>query len=172
MASRNRDQGENQGAPLQAAPPAGFRRSGTANAAGWFNMKKIGNVLSGTLLGMYTRKDGLRTEGTSNFFQVQIDQPCEVRAERGEEAKLVEAKAGDVVNVNYGPKTKPWENYISPIQHGAVYLVYGTILGDKIKIGSAKSMHNFDVYDKMLSPATSQSDGVAEVFEETSEAEG
>jgi len=140
--------------------PEGFKRSGSANAVGWFNQGKIGNILSGRLLGMFTRKDQLRPDGTSNFFQVQIDQPCEVRAERGEDAQMVQAKAGDVVNVNYGPKTKPWESYQNNIQNGAVYQVYGAIVGSKIKIGAGRTMHNFDTYDKMISPpmATDDSD--------------
>lgn len=138
-------------APVAVSIPEGFKRSGSANAVGWFNQAKIGNILSGRLLGMFTRKDQLRPDGTSNFFQVQVDQPCEARAERGEDAKMVDAKAGDVVNVNYGPKTKPWENFENNIQRGAVYQVYGVIAGSKLKIGGGRTMHNFDTYDKMIS---------------------
>ena len=36
----------------------------------------------------------MRPDGISNFFQVDIDQDCEVRAERGEDAQMVTAKAG------------------------------------------------------------------------------
>jgi len=145
-------QSEAASAPVAVSVPEGFKRSGSANAVGWFNQQKIGNVLSGKLLGMFTRKDALRSEGTSNFFQVQIDQPCEVRADRGEDAAMVAANPGDVVNVNYGPKTKPWENFMNNIAAGAVYQVYGVIAGGKIKIGGGRTMHNFDTYDKMISP--------------------
>ena len=150
--ARNQSQSDLPQAPVAFAVPEGFKRSGSANAVGWFNQGKIGNILSGKLLGMFTRKDGLRPDGTSNFFQVQVDQVCEVRVERGDDAHMVEAKAGDVVNVNYGPKTKPWENYVQDINHGAVYEVKGVIAGSKIKIGQGRSLHNFDVYDKMVTP--------------------
>lgn len=156
-----RNQATEASATVAVSIPEGFKRSGSANAVGWFNQGKIGNILSGRLLGMFTRKDPMRSEqgGTSNFFQVQIDQDCEVRAERGEDAKMLPAKAGDVVNVNYGPKTKPWENFANNIQNGAVYQVYGAIIGGKIKIGGGRTMHNFDTYDKMISPPVSTDEG-------------
>ena len=156
--ARNSQTQPETAAPTMPQIPEGFKRSGSANAVGWFHQGKIGNQLSGKLLGMYTRKDGLRQEGTSNFFQVLVDQPCEVRAERGESAVMVEAKPGDVVNVNYGPKTKPWEQYVQDINRGAVYAVFGVIAGAKIKIGAGKTMHNFDVFDKMVTPPTVDAD--------------
>jgi len=153
--ARNREAGleaGQQSAPL-SGPPAGFQRSGSAAAVGWFNMGKVGNVLSGMLTGMYTRKDGLREEGSSKFFQVQLDRECEVRAERGEEAKFITAKPGEYVNVNYGPKTKPWEDFVQQIMNGgAEYKVFGTIVGAKIKIGTGRQMHNFDVYHQLVTP--------------------
>ena len=130
--------------------PEGFRRSGTANAVGWFNQAKGGNLLRGKLLGMFTRKDQLRPEGTSNFFQVQVSEPCEVRAERGDDATMVTCKAGDVVNVNYGPKTKPWADYSSDIKRGAEIEVIAHANGRKIKIGGGRSMHDIDVFEKVL----------------------
>jgi hypothetical protein len=129
-------------------------------------MGLVGNVLSGKLTGMYERKDGLRVEGTSKFFQVQLDRPCQVRAERGDDAKFVDANPGDFVNVNYGPKTKPWEGYIGAISNGAEYAVYATIVGAKIKIGTGRSMHNFDVFDKMVKPPCENRDDLGSVFEE------
>ena len=49
-------------------PPEGFRRVGSVANAGWFNMKKVGNVLHGVLEGMYQRKDELNPKGESKFF--------------------------------------------------------------------------------------------------------
>jgi hypothetical protein len=147
----------NQGNQSQAADqvqfeaPEGFQRSGSANAVGWFHMGKVGNTLHGELLGMFERKDKLRAEtGVSNFFQVKVARECEVRADRGDDAQMVMAKAGDVVNVNYGPKTKPWETLISDIKRGASYEVLGCILGGKVKLDGGRTMHNFDVYQKMV----------------------
>lgn len=130
--------------------PEGFQRSGSANAVGWFHMGKVGNTLRGTLIGMFKRPDQLRESKESDFFQVLISQPCEVRAERGEDAKLIQANAGDVVNVNYGPKTKPWATLIGDIKRGAEYEVLGCIVGNKVKLNGGKNMHNFDVYQKMV----------------------
>ena len=139
-------------APVQFEVPAGFQRSGSANAVGWFDMATLGNTLSGVLIGMFERKDKLRESGTSNFFQVTVDRPCQVRADRGEDAAMVQANAGDVVNVNYGPKTKNWEPLIADIQRGAEYSVFGVIAGSKVKLDGGRTMHNFDVYQKMTRP--------------------
>ncbi len=150
MARNQGHAAEGQEGQVQFTAPEGFQRSGSANAVGWFNMGKVGNTLRGTLLGMFERKDKLRQEGTSNFFQVLVSQECEVRAERGDEATMVMAKAGDVVNVNYGPKTKPWETLVGDIKRGAEYEVLGCILGKKVKLDGGRTMHNFDVYQKMV----------------------
>ena len=139
---------------MTASAPEGFRRLGSVANAGWFNMKKIGNTLHGTLEGMFERKDDLRPEKVSNFFQIKISQPCEVRMGTGEEARLVEAKAGDFVNVNYGPRTKLLSPLIPQLSQGAAFEVWGTVLTDKIKLGSGRSMHNFDVYSKMIKAPT------------------
>lgn len=151
-------------------PPEGFQRSGTAIAKGWFNMGLIGNELSGTLLGLYNRKDKLRAEGMSQFFQVQINRECQVRVERGEDAKMEMAKPGEIVNINFGPKTKPWADLIADIRRGAVYEVYGKIAGQKIKLDGARQMHAFDTFQKMVCPPTDSSADVD--FEGGAEDEG
>jgi hypothetical protein len=158
MARQSHSQSSNQEAPVAFSVPEGFQRSGSANAIGWFNMGKLGNILRGQLLGMFERKDQLRAEtGKSNFFQVQITDECEVRIDRGEDATFVMAKAGDVVNVNYGPKTKTWEVLIGDIKRGAVYEVYGVIAGSKVKLDGGRTMHNFDVFQKMVKAPSADS---------------
>ena len=128
--------------------PEGFRRLGSVANAGWFNMKKIGNLLQGSREGMFERKDDLRPEKKSNFFQIKITSPCEVRIGTGEAARLVEAKVGDYVNVNYGPRTKLLEPLIPLLAQGAEFAVWGTVRSDKIKLGGGRSMHNFDLFTK------------------------
>ena len=139
-------------AAVSVAIPEGFVRSGSANAVGWFDQGTIGNVVAGNLIGMFSRKDALRTEGTSNFFQVEITQECQVRVERGEEAHMETAPKGSIINVNYGPKTKPWQKLCEQIDRGASYEVYGVIAGSKIKISAGRTMHNFEVMHKMTRP--------------------
>lgn len=151
--ARNQSQASAQ-APVQFEVPEGFQRSGSANAVGWFDMSTVGNTLSGELLGMFERKDKLRETGSSNFFQVKIDRPCQVRIDRGEEATVVTANAGDVVNVNYGPKTRSWEPLISDIKHGAQVAVFGVIAGGKVKLDGGRTMHNFDVFHQIKRPPT------------------
>jgi len=154
--ARGLNNSEQQITPAQA--PDGFRRTGTANAVGWFHMGKVGNTLSGLLLGVYERKDQLRAEGTSKFFQVQLKQDCEVRVDRGEDAKIEIARAGSIVNVNYGPKTKGWEALVADIRRGAAYEVWAQISGPKVKIGAGKSMHQLEAFDKMVKPPTETAD--------------
>lgn len=143
---------QNQVPAATPAAPAGYQRSGSANAVGWWNQAKAANVLSGKLVGMFERKDQLRQEGTSKFFQVELDQPCEVRAERGDDAKMVQANVGDVVNVNFGPKTKAWESFMSDIKQGAVYAVWANPSGKKVKISSGRSMHDIDARHMLVTP--------------------
>ena len=132
--------------------PAGMQRSGSANAVGWWVQSKQGNVLSGKLVGMFKRKDQLRQEGSSKFFQVEIDQPTTVRVERGTEAHEEEAKPGDIVNVNYGPKTAPWADFQSDLKRGAEYVVWARAAGRKIKITAGRTMHDIDARHKMVTP--------------------
>lgn len=130
--------------------PEGFRRVGSVANAGWFNMKKIGNILQGILEGMYQRKDDRNPKKVSNFFQVRLTGDCEVRMGRGEDATISVAHAGDYANLNYGPKTKDLENLIPTLHQGAVYEVYGIVAGDKIKLTGGRTMHNFDLGTKMI----------------------
>lgn len=141
--------------PTTSAPPQvhhvdkDFHRLGACPNAGWFNFKKLGNTIEGELKGMYWRKDELNPKGQSPFFQVQLSSPCEVRLGRGEDAAIVQAKAGDIVNLNYGPKTKDLEELIPQIMNGGVFQIYGTIAGAEIKLPGNRKMYNFEVFTKM-----------------------
>ena len=131
--------------------PEGFRRVGSVANAPWFNLKK-GNVLLGVLENVYERpdervksKDG--TPGKSKFFQLKLLEACEARSGRGEDAKMVRAEAGAVVNLNYGPKTKALEDLVPSILSGAEYQVWVQV-GDKFKISGARTMWDMDVHAK------------------------
>jgi hypothetical protein len=140
---------QNQETVVVPQAPEGFRRLGSADSRGWFNQSKVGNAFYGTLTGMFERKDELRPEGVSKFFQVLLSQDCEVREGSGEDATMVMAKAGETINVNYGPRTKMLETLIKEIHAGAVYEVYGVIASAKRKLKGGKTMHNLDVLVKM-----------------------
>jgi len=135
---------------VQSSLPEGFRRLGSVANAGWFNMKKIGNTLSGSLEGMFERNDSMNPKGKSKFFQIKLVGPCEVRMGKGEDASVVSAQAGDFVNLNYGPKTKMLEDFVAKLEQGAAYDVYGIVCGEKIKLSGGRSMHNFDLGVKLV----------------------
>lgn len=158
MASKN----EKEPANANVGVPDGFQRAGTAPAVGWFHQGKVGNVFFGKLTGMFERPDTLRKEGTSKFFQVELYGGCEVRAERGQEAKLIQAKAGEFINLNYGPKTKPLESFIADVKNGAVYEVWGKVMTEKVKISAGRTMHNLDVRYKLVSPPKVSDEDVEE----------
>lgn len=164
----NRSKQADTAAGATTAAPADFQRSGSANAVGWWDQATAGNVLTGNLIGMFQRKDQLRQEGTSKFFQVQITQPCQVRVGRGSEAVMQQAQAGEIVNVNYGPKTKPWEDFLADIKRGAEYSVWACPAGRKIKITGNRNMHDIDVRHKMVTPPTD----VPEFADDDSDADG
>ena len=141
--------------------PEGFRRVGSVANAPWFNLKR-GNTLFGILENVYERpdervktKDG--SPGKSKFFQVKLLEPCECRSGRGEDAKMVRAETGAVVNLNYGPKTKELENMVPSILAGAEYQVW-VFCGDKFKISGGRTMWDLDVNAKLIKAATVQAE--------------
>lgn len=156
-----------------ARPPEGFRRVGSVANAPWFNLRKD-NVLFGVLENMYERPDERTTSGTSNFFQVKLLQPCECRAGRGEDAKVVVAPAGAVVNLNYGPKTKELAKLVPEILKGAEYQVWAAC-GEKFKISKGRTMWDLDVQVNMTKAVSVTAEDVPDFGEtelETPEATG
>lgn len=120
-------------------PPEGMVRLGSAANAPWWNLRK-GNVLYGYLENMYSRPDERSKSGKSKFFQVTLINDTEVRAGRGEDATVVQAKAGSVINLNYGPVTKELETLIPNILKGGRYKVWLHVQDEKIKIGKGQTM--------------------------------
>jgi hypothetical protein len=144
-------------APVRA--PEGFRHVGSVANAGWFNMKKVGNTIQGSFEGMFSRKDELNPAKVSKFFQIKLTAgESEVRMGKGEESSIAVAREGDVVNLNYGPKTKELEALLPAIEKGAEYEIYGTVAGDKIKLSGGRTMHNFELFKKMTAEATAIGD--------------
>ena len=138
-------------------PPEGFRRIGSVANAPWFNLKK-GNILHGTLEKVYERPDERSKSGKSKFFQLKLLAPCEARAGRAEDAKIVRAEAGSVVNLNYGPKTKELESLVPEIMAGAEYEIWVHVQGDKFKISQGRTMWDMDVQRKLVRAAPAQAD--------------
>jgi len=140
--------------------PEGFRRVGSVANAPWFNLKK-GNQMIGVLENVYERNDERVPKekgGKSRFFQVKLLEATECRAGKGDDAKIVRAEAGQVINLNYGPKTKELEKLIPEIMRGAEYQVWINVQGDKFKIGNGRTMWDMDVQVKLTQAATALDD--------------
>ena len=136
---------EKNGAPAAAVrPPEGLARVGSVANAPWWNLKK-GNVLSGMLENMYERPDERSKSGKSKFFQIMLKAPAECRYGRGKQGVVKMAKAGDVVNLNYGPKTKELEKFIPDIIKGAQFEVWAHVEDEKFDIGKGQTMWPIDV---------------------------
>ena len=110
--------------------PAALKPLGMVKAKGWFDLS-AGNVLVGHLLGRYEmRSDRLPTR-TRVFFQVQLTSSAKIRVRLGEDAMVVEALAGTVVNVNYGVRTRELDVLIDMMRNGAEFDVR-LVVRDKV----------------------------------------
>lgn len=138
-------------------PPANMARVGSVANAPWWNIKN-GAVIEGELENMYDRPDERSKSGRSKFFQVKLSADTEARLGRGEKATLITAKAGTVVNLNYGPKTKDLEKFIDPIIRGAKYDIWIHCDGGKMDIGRGQTMWPLDVHATQTRPPTVSDD--------------
>jgi hypothetical protein len=118
---------------------AGMKRLGSVSNAPWWNIKN-GAKLYGEFENMYERPDERSKTGKSKFFQIKLLEDTEVRFGRGKDAKIGTCKAGEVVNLNYGPKTKDLEALVDPTIHGATFNVEVLCNGDKQDIGKGQTM--------------------------------
>jgi hypothetical protein len=151
--------GEVVASDTMARPPEGFRRVGSVSNAPWFLLEE-GAVLYGVLENVYERPDervAKEKGGMSKFFQLKLLQPAMGRKGKGEDAELLEVPMGDVVNLNYGPKTKELEKLVPDILAGAEYQVWILVKG-KFKLSGAKSMWDMDVQIQQTKAKTASPD--------------
>jgi hypothetical protein len=125
-------------------PPEGLARVGSVANAPWWNIRK-GNVLNGVLENIYERPDERSKSGKSKFYQIRLTEATEVRFGRGKDASIGTAKPGDVINLNYGPKTRELEKFVPDIMRGAEYTVWCYVEGEKFDIGKGQTMWPIDV---------------------------
>ena len=144
--------------------PEGYARIGAVADVPYFLLEK-GNVAHGTLLGVYTRDDKRAASGKTKFFQIELLAPCKVREGRGEDVEVRTAEVGEIVNLNYNPKTKELEPLCREILGGAAYEVFAPCLG-KMNLQNGNTMWNFDVSVNQVRKARAEEpdfgDGVAE----------
>ena len=132
----------------------GFVSLGSVADARWFHLAN-GNSMTGRLLGVYEREDprAKSSGGKSKFFQVKLQTACKVRDGRGEDAQIVDAKVGDVVNLNYGPKTQVLEAKCDELLQGAVYDIRITV-GKKLPLNNGNTMWDIKVEANRLKKAS------------------
>lgn len=75
-------------------PPAGYKRLTAFADAPWF-LNQAGNTANGKLLGRYIMK----TDPPRAYYQIEIFDECTVRVGKGQDAKIIQAVKGDIVNV-------------------------------------------------------------------------
>ena len=127
-----------------ARSPDKFVRVGSVADVPWVALEE-GNVVQGHLLGLYTRDDDRAKSGKSQFFQVELTEPCRVREGRGEDAQIRQASAGETVNLNHNPRTAAMDPYCKELLAGAKYEVRVVNQG-LMNLKNGNTMWNFDVY--------------------------
>lgn len=125
------------------ALPDRYQRVGSASNAPWFNLRE-GNKMEGHLIGVFTRPDTRTESKTSEFFQVEIIADTEVRVGRGEEAEVMIAKAGTIVNLNVNPKTSVLKDLIGDIKRGGAWDCFVHV-GKKFPIKDGRKMWDITV---------------------------
>ena len=131
-----------------ARAPERFVRVGSVADVPWVALEE-GNVVQGHLLGLYTRDDGRAKSGKSQFFQVELTEPCRVREGRGEDAQIRQASAGETVNLNHNPRTAAMDPYCKELLAGAKYEVRVVNQG-LMNLKNGNTMWNFDVFAHQL----------------------
>ena len=131
-----------------ARAPEGFVRVGSVADVPWVALEE-GNVVQGHLLGLYTRDDDRSKTGKSQFFQIELTAPCQVREGRGEDATVRQALAGEIVNLNHNPRTAAMDPYCRELLAGAKYDVY-VVNNGLMPLKNGNTMWNFDVSARQL----------------------
>jgi hypothetical protein len=98
-------------------PPAGYRRTTAVDDAPWVQAQ-VGNVLNGRLIDRFV----MNTSPKRAYYQVELFEPCAVRVGRGDDAEVVQAEKGDVVNLGETFRMTAIKDRIIPeVRAGAVY---------------------------------------------------
>jgi hypothetical protein len=132
-------------------PPAGFKRVAAVSNAPWFHFQE-GNTLVGNYNGRYL----LNTDPPRAYHQLELIEPCIVRAGKGTDAKIVEAKKGDIINLDEHYKIMPLKTIVTPeCLAGAEYQVFAQV-GKKIGTKGTNSMWDVDIHLKCIKGPTRQ----------------
>ncbi len=141
------------GAAMDKGAPAGFRRVNSVTDAPWVKGQED-NVVFGKLINRYGMQ-GQTLPGSSNhYYQIELLEPCLVTKGKGDDAEVVEAAAGDIVNLGENKQIASLKDVVIPeINAGAEYQVW-LKFKNKIKISGGRTMWNIEVHSKSLRAPT------------------
>lgn len=129
--------------------PEGFSRDTAVQDAPWVNFQE-GNIVHGRLLGCYT----IQTTPPRDYYQVELVAPCTVRVGKGGDQEIVEAQAGDVVNVGITYNLRCYQDkQIPEVEAGAEWQVWIRI-GKKEKRGNGHTFWHADPRSKRVKAPT------------------
>lgn len=130
-------------------PPTGFKRLAPLSDAPWFQ-PQAGNTCVGKYLGRFV----MNTDPPRAYHQVELSEPCQVRVGKKDEAKIVEAKKGDIINVGESYKIAILKENVTPeCLAGAEYQVFIQTV-KKIQVRGGRTMWDIDVQANCIKPAT------------------
>jgi hypothetical protein len=148
MARATRSAGGDESASEKNAP-SGFRRVNSVTDAPWVKGQE-GNVVFGKLINRYGMQ-GQALPGSSNhYYQIELLEACAVTKGKGDDAEVVEAAVGDIVNLGENKQIASLKDVVVPeINAGAEYQVW-IKFKNKIKISGGRTMWNIEVLSKSL----------------------
>jgi hypothetical protein len=145
MAKTARNAGGDEASEKNA--PAGFRRVNSVSDAPWVKTQE-GNVVYGNLINRYSMQ-GQQLPGSSNhYYQVELLESCMVTKGKGDDAEVIEAAAGDIVNLGETKQIASLKDVVIPeINAGGAHQVW-VKFKNKIKISGGRTMWNTEIHSK------------------------
>jgi len=126
--------------------PAGYRRVVSISDAPWFHLEE-GNVMRGKVNNRFI----MNTEPKRAYYQVELlglregAGPTKVRQGRGDDAEVVEAASGDVINLGESYKAQVLKDQVIPgILAGGEYEIY-VVVGAKVKAKGGRTLWDLDI---------------------------
>lgn len=147
--ARARNAGGDEAGQAEKSAPAGFRRVNSVTDAPWVKGQE-GNVVFGKLINRYGMQGQQLPGSSGHYYQVELLEPCAVTKGKGDDAEVVEAAAGDIVNLGENKQIASLKDVVIPeINAGADYQVF-IKFKNKIKISGGRTMWNIEVHSKSL----------------------
>lgn len=139
----------------EVSAPAGFRRVNSVTDAPWVKGVE-GNVVHGKLINRYMMQGQVLDGSSGAYYQIELLKPCKVTKGKGDDAEVIEAAAGDVVNLGETKQIASLKDIVVPeVNAGAEYELWINFK-NKIKISGGRTMWNTEVHSKRLKAPTGE----------------